>query len=229
MVETKVFFIKDIECETIVEITSRKDILGYLDEYIDNCKYDWFDASDDVFMILYKDGSSEYINEEYDGHKIKRINIESIVYTNACTDMVFGNFSINEFGVVTPSFEMEISNNIIEKKEDQEGDIMRKTNSKEVKAAVRKYLLECDEITIVEMKERFLQEYGHEIRRRGEINACIEWLRGLSIGCAFYYHDIVKLLADWLDDTEDNQWKWLDKKGDDLYWMLLAREIVASK
>lgn len=106
---------------------------------------------------------------------------------------------------------------------------MRKTNSKEVKAAVRKYLLECDEITIVEMKERFLNEYGHEIRRQGELNACMDWLRGLAIGCDFYYCDIVKLLANWLDDTEENQWKWLDKKGDDLYWMLLAREIIASK
>lgn len=106
---------------------------------------------------------------------------------------------------------------------------MRKTNSKEVKAAVRKYLLECDEITIVEMKERFLNEYGHEIRRRGELNACMEWLRGLAIGCAFYYSDIVNLLAEWLDDTPENQWKWIDKKGDNLYWLLLAREIVASK
>ena len=83
---------------------------------------------------------------------------------------------------------------------------MRRTNSKEVKQAVRNYLLECAEVeevhTIAYMKERFLNEYGHEIRRRGELNACIEWLRGLAIGCDFYYCDIVKLLASWLDDTE---------------------------
>ena len=110
---------------------------------------------------------------------------------------------------------------------------MRRTNSKEVKAAVRNYLLECAEVeevpTIAYMKERFLNEYGHEIRRRGELNACIEWLRGLAIGCDFYYCDIVKLLASWLDDTEENLWKLLDKKGDDLYWLLMAREIIASK
>ena len=106
---------------------------------------------------------------------------------------------------------------------------MRKTNSKEVKAAVRKYLLECDEITIVEMKERFLSEYGWAIPRMGELNACIEWLRGLAISVDYYYCDIIKLLAEWLDDTEENQEKWIDKKGDGLYWMLLAREIVASK
>lgn len=106
---------------------------------------------------------------------------------------------------------------------------MRKTNSKEVKAAVRKYLLECDEITIVEMKEKFYNEYSHEIKRRGELNACIEWLKGLAISVDFYYCDIIKLLALWLDDTEENQEKWLDKKGDDLYWLLLAREIIASR
>ena len=106
---------------------------------------------------------------------------------------------------------------------------MRKTNSKEVKAAVRKYLLECDEITIVEMKEKFYDEYGHEIKKIGELNACIEWLRGLAIGCHYYYEDIVHLLAQWLDDTPENQWKYIEQKGDGLYWLLLAREIVASR
>ena len=106
---------------------------------------------------------------------------------------------------------------------------MRRTNSKEVKQAVRSYLLSLEDGTLSEMKERLHIEYGHEIRRRGELNACIEWLRGLAIGCDFYYCDIVKLLANWLDDSEENQWKLLDKKGDDLYWLLLAREIVASK
>ena len=106
---------------------------------------------------------------------------------------------------------------------------MRKTNSKEVKAAVRKYLLECDEITIAEMKERFMNEYGFAISRMGELNACMEWLKGLAIGCDFYYCDIVRNLANWLDDTEENQWKYIDKQGDGLYWLLMAREIIASK
>ena len=34
-----------------------------------------------------------------------------MVYTNACTDIVFGNFEMNEYGVVTPS-EIEIIDNI---------------------------------------------------------------------------------------------------------------------
>lgn len=106
---------------------------------------------------------------------------------------------------------------------------MRKTNSKEVKAAVRKYLLECDEITIVEMKERFYKEYGWAISKIGELNACIEWLRGLAINVAYYYCGIIKLMAEWLDESEDEAEAWLDKRGDNLYWLLLAREIVGSK
>lgn len=106
---------------------------------------------------------------------------------------------------------------------------MRKINSKEVKAAVRKYLLECDEITIVEMKERFLQEKSYEIKRVGELNACIDWLRGLAINVDYCYFDIVKRLAEWLDDTEENQWKYIDSQGDDIYWLLIARQIIASK
>lgn len=106
---------------------------------------------------------------------------------------------------------------------------MRRTNSKEVKTAVRNYLTECEDITIAEMKERFIKEYGHNIVRYGESIACVEWLRGLAINVDFYYCDIVKRLAEWLDDTEENQWKYIDKKGDYLYWLLIAREILASR
>ena len=110
---------------------------------------------------------------------------------------------------------------------------MRRTNSKEVKAAVRNYLMGCAEVeevhTIAYMKERFFKEYSHNIKRYGELNSCIEWLRGLAIGCDYCYCDIAKNLAEWLDDSEENQWKYVDKQGDGLYWLLMAREIIASK
>lgn len=106
---------------------------------------------------------------------------------------------------------------------------MRRTNAKATKEAVRNYLLSCEDGTLKEIRSRFINEYGHMVARIGETNACIEWLRGLGISVAFCYCDIIKLLAEWLDDTEENQEKWIDKKGDNLYWLLLAREIVASK
>ena len=107
---------------------------------------------------------------------------------------------------------------------------MRRTNSKEVKAAVRSYLLEVAEseelTTIKDLKDKFLNEYGWAIPRMGELNACIEWLRGLAINCHYYYGDIVYLLAEWLDESTEEAERWLDKRGDSLYWQLLAREIV---
>ena len=109
------FLVKGIDCEVIVEVTSRKEVIGWMDEYLENLPYEWFDGSNDCFHILYKDGTYDCINEDYDGHKIKRINIASIVYDNAASSMVYGNFDINEYGVVTPSFEEKIAqDNIVE-------------------------------------------------------------------------------------------------------------------
>ena len=103
---------------------------------------------------------------------------------------------------------------------------MRKTNSKEVKKAIRKYLVEMNDCSIAELKEKFIREYEWKISYVGEVDACIDWLRGLGCNIAFCYDAIAQLLAEWLDDTKENQERWLDKKGDGLYWLLLAREIV---
>ena len=105
------FRIKDIDCGSTIEIVNtQKEALSWMDEYIENLGYDWFEASDDTFEILYKDGKHDYINEEYDGHRIRRNNIASIVYNNACTAIVYGGFKINEYGVVTASKDIEIRN-----------------------------------------------------------------------------------------------------------------------
>lgn len=63
-----------------------------------------------------KRGSNiDYVaGNDYDGHKITRINIESIVIDNPCISMVYGNYEINQYGVVNPSLEMQIDSNIKE-------------------------------------------------------------------------------------------------------------------
>lgn len=116
MVKRRYFLIKDINEKVIIEVLDRqKDIFDYIDEYIENLAYEWFDPSDDSFEILYKDGNEDTINLDYDGHKIKRKNIVSMVYNNTCTSIVYGNFEINEYGVVYPSvIEKIASENIIE-------------------------------------------------------------------------------------------------------------------
>ena len=107
---------------------------------------------------------------------------------------------------------------------------MRRTNSKEVKAAVRNYLLEVAESeeleTIKDLKDKFLNEYGWAVSRLGQYNACIEWLRGLGINVDYTYYDIIQLMAEWLDESTEEAERWLDKRGDSLYWQLLAMEIV---
>ena len=37
---------------------------------------------------------------------------------------------------------------------------MRKTNSKEVKKAIREYLVEMNDCSVSELKEKFIREYG---------------------------------------------------------------------
>ena len=84
---------------------------------------------------------------------------------------------------------------------------MRKTNSKEVKKAIRDYLVEMNDCSMQELKEKFISEYGWKIASVGEVNACIDWLRGLGCNVAYYYDAIALLLALWLDDTQENQEK----------------------
>lgn len=91
----------NIEGITIeVEIaTTRKDVLDYLDEYIENFENEWFDPTDESFEIIYKDGSTEYINSDYEGQKIRRNNIKSMLYNNPCDYIVYGEYEMNEYGV----------------------------------------------------------------------------------------------------------------------------------
>ena len=60
-------------CTIEVEIMSRtKDIFDYIEQYIENLPYDFFDATDESFEILYDDGTMDYIYNDYDGHKIRK-------------------------------------------------------------------------------------------------------------------------------------------------------------
>lgn len=91
-------------CTIEVEIMSKtKDIFDYIEQYIENLSYNWFDAMDESFEILYDDGTMDYIYNDYDGHKIRKQHIKSIVYNNPCTYMVYGNYTMNEYGIVSCS------------------------------------------------------------------------------------------------------------------------------
>lgn len=113
--KTRTFKIIDIDAETIVEVDTRKHLLELLDEMIEMLQVaasgsgsGWFDFSEQCFSILYEDGTEDVIDEEYDGHKIRRTHIVSIVYDDSATNIVYGNFEMNEYGVVTTAFDEKI-------------------------------------------------------------------------------------------------------------------------
>lgn len=110
----KTYHIIDIDMDIIVEETTRKEVFSYIDEYLENLQYDWFDPSDDAFHILYADGTYDDIDQNYDGHRIRKQNIVSMVYDNPGTSVVYGPYEINYYGVVTPSTVTDIDESNIE-------------------------------------------------------------------------------------------------------------------
>ena len=115
-VKRKIYRIKDEDFELIVEETTRKELLSYLDEYLENLE-SGFDMSDFAFHILYNTGDTvSIIDTDYDGQPIRRQNILSMVYDNPNTSITYGPYAINAYGVVTPSANMKIDDNIEEVK-----------------------------------------------------------------------------------------------------------------
>ncbi len=101
----KVYRIEDdgFETEVYIETATRRELLDLLDDTINS--WNLGANCDDVFEILYKDGTTEYINQEYDGHKIRRTGIASIVYDNMYNYMTYGPIEFNMCGFVKPAFE----------------------------------------------------------------------------------------------------------------------------
>ena len=111
--KTLTYKILDIDANVVVELSNtQKEIFDWMDEYLENLQYDWYDGSDMSFRILYKDGTEDVIDMDYDGHKVRKNNIKSMVFDNACTSIVYGTYQINEYGVVNTSNETIISENI---------------------------------------------------------------------------------------------------------------------
>lgn len=112
------FLVVDVDVVIQVWEVSRKEIFANLEDYIDYLNYlpeDQLDDGDDSFAILYRDGSEDYITWDYDGHRIKKYNIHSMVYSNPEDYLVYGPFAINEYGVVTTSEYEDIDDtNIVE-------------------------------------------------------------------------------------------------------------------
>lgn len=72
------FYVPSIDTIQLIILTTRKDILERLDEFIENLSYGYY-VSDFSFEILYDDGTRDYIDKNYDGHEIKQTHMEDSI------------------------------------------------------------------------------------------------------------------------------------------------------
>lgn len=94
--------------------TTRKDLLDQMDEFIENLGYG-YDMSDFSYSILYDNGDNVFLAENwYEGEKIRRTHIVSIVETNGEEDEVYGPFELTDDGNVYTNTVETISDNFIE-------------------------------------------------------------------------------------------------------------------
>jgi len=89
------------------------------------------------------------------------------------------------------------------------------------------YILEENETTPAELKERFYGEYGHEITRRGERSACEEWLRGLALSIPFYDDEFVPLAVE-MGSLDEDYTKRQEKAVIDGYWSFMAERTLEA-
>ena len=105
---TRYFYIPDIDSTMCVEIMTKKYMLDLIDETLR------FNLTDDecIYDILYKDGTEVRIDEN--NRNYKKSGIIAISNDNGTTVQVYGNFEINENGVVYPAAEEKIDETLSE-------------------------------------------------------------------------------------------------------------------
>lgn len=111
----------------------------------------------------------------------------------------------------------------------------RKTNSKEVKEEVRKYILECIEegLTIQEVYKNFIDSYFKtETEKRyfnnNERKAFEHWLTTIPYGfnVEFATWEICKIVGGWLNETEEEIEKYFEEnatKTENLFRYLITK------
>ena len=106
----KEYLIKGFDDLKIVVLESKiqKEILEILDELLENEKL-WIEGDthidnpfkDEAFHILYKDGSTYDKLDGIEDGIYKKKNIKAIIYDNPYDTWVYGEYKVNEYGVVT--------------------------------------------------------------------------------------------------------------------------------
>ena len=73
----------------------------------------------------------------------------------------------------------------------------------------------------------FKDQFDWKIKRVGEHNAFIEWLKGLPMQFDYSYFDMRERIKYWFNQSNEEASKYSDEQVDKLYWNLLAREFLA--
>lgn len=112
---------------------------------------------------------------------------------------------------------------------------MRKTNCKEVKAAVKNYIMECipEGLTVKEVHEEFTNTYFKTENEKAyfhynEEKAFYEWLTTIpaSFEVEFVTWEICKIVGSWLDETEEEIERFFDKdamRAEHIFRTLITR------
>jgi hypothetical protein len=90
-----------------------------------------------------------------------------------------------------------------------------------------KYILNENEITPTELKERFYGEYGHQIARQGKLYACAEWLQGLALSIPFYNDDIVAFAVE-MGSLDEYYTSKEEKAVINGYWFFMAERTLEA-
>lgn len=112
----KYYYSEEMRSFTCVEFLKLRELFDLFDGLIYCNPNDW---DDQIFQIVYADGSSLYIDDTSDIIKFPRRNIISMIYSHAEGYCVYGNFHMDELGGITADDELSIDPNIIEFSEDE--------------------------------------------------------------------------------------------------------------
>ena len=184
--KNRYFYMSDIEHTITVEYATRKELLEMITEMCENLMSeaaDMYDYSEDVYMILYKDGTEDFINDEYDGHHIEKQNIASIVNSNACTYIVYGHFVMDECGNAYPAFEDKIDDTNIKEvdREDYVENEIAQNDAQDVVETVNdKVIDETENVTQnePETNEEQPENNGWELIAKQQLDNAYNWLVG---------------------------------------------------
>lgn len=120
---------------------------------------------------------------------------------------------------------------------------MKRSTCKEVKQAIRQYILDhitldnygIDESSLSNSEKilKVFQIFQHEkqwtIFYWGKSHAFQDWLRGVpsAIATVISYYDKRKIIEKWLEETPEESERYSDDTMCDLYYWLLTREFMA--